>query len=127
MIEDNISDEEKKKILTTLVSTPDSSRYKTKGGNSTNDKLYLLSLEEAEKYLRNDEVKKCIPTAYAISNGSIRSEFRGTNYWWLRSPGLLQISAAVVEYCGELYESGYMADNSDVCVRPAMWIEIDVE
>ena len=52
---------EQSKILATTVITADNvgesfdKKYHTKGGNDTTDKIFLLSLEEAKKYLRPRE------------------------------------------------------------------------
>ncbi|MBO4928127.1 MAG: hypothetical protein J5379_07760 [Clostridiales bacterium] len=42
--------DEQSRILTTTVSNPDNARMGTPGGNDTEDKVFLLSMEEVEKY-----------------------------------------------------------------------------
>ncbi len=73
----SFSEEEQLMIAETAVTNPDNSKYGTDGGNDTTDKIFLLSLEEAEEYMTEDE-----RTA--------------SSWWWLRSPGNNQLYAAGV-------------------------------
>ena len=47
--------EEQARILETHLENPDNEEYETKGGNDTDDKVFLLSLDEAEEYMTHDE------------------------------------------------------------------------
>ena len=47
----------------------------------TQDKVFLLSLAEYNKYLKADNRSECTPTQYAISRGASKI----TGAWWLRS------------------------------------------
>ena len=119
-----------KTIKTTIVSADKNPKYSTNPGNATNDKVFLLSITEAEKYFSNDEERKCIPTAYAIAQGAYTSssynkDGKATCWWWLRSPGDYQYDAASVNYDGSIYYYGYFVDNRCDCVRPALWINLD--
>ena len=49
------SEKERKLILNSEIITEDNSQYGTEGGNVTYDKIFLLSLEEAGKYLTDAE------------------------------------------------------------------------
>ena len=49
------SEKERKLILNREIITEDNSQYGTEGGNVTYDKIFLLSLEEAGKYLTDAE------------------------------------------------------------------------
>ena len=86
-------------ILRTTVSASKNPEYNTSPGNTTVDKIFLLSIDEAQKYLPSDEERKCTPTNYASSQGgatTIRSTSNGnsTCWWWLRSPGIEQNNVA---------------------------------
>ena len=122
--------EERAMIPTVTVSADMNPEHNTNPGNATKDKVFLLSIVEAEKYFTSDEARKCVPTEYAISNGAYTSDSyteggKATYLWWLRSPGYSQIYAAFVDIDGNVYEHGYFVNYDDLAVRPAMWITID--
>lgn len=108
------------------------------GGNNTQDKIFLLSYAEANRYLNvsfsldncTNTESRIAPTQYAIAQGSDVSggnktvEGEESGNWWLRSPGNYQNSASCISSEGDLlYYEVYM-DN--ICVRPAMWIDISL-
>ena len=117
-------------IVTTTVSTP--SYYGNSGGADTQDKIWLLSREEAEKYYRHDASRKAVPTVYAVARGAwqydgnnIASKLNGEGccWWWLRSPGYISNSASSVYGDGSLnFINVYYAINA---VRPAFWLNLD--
>ena len=122
--------EERAMILTVTVSADMNPEYNTNPGNATKDKVFLLSIVEAEKYFTSDEARKCVPTEYAISNGASTSDSytkggKATCLWWLRSPGFDQFIAAYVNYFGPVLRYGRSVGNVSNSVRPAMWITID--
>lgn len=122
--------EERAMILTVTVSADMNPKYNTNPGNATKDKVFLLSIVEAEKYFTSDEARKCVPTEYAISNGASTSDSytkggKATCLWWLRSPGFDQFIAAYVNYFGPVLRYGRSVGNVSNSVRPAMWITID--
>ena len=124
------SDDEKAMIPTVTVSADMNPEYNTNPGIATKDKVFLLSIVEAEKYFTSDEARNCVPTEYAISNGAYTSDSytkdgKATCWWWLRSPGYSHIHAADVNSGGVVYENGNFVDGDDIAVRPAMWITID--
>lgn len=122
--------EERAMIPTVTVSADMNPEYNTNPGNATKDKVFLLSIVEAEKYFTSDEARKCVPTEYAISNGASTSDSytkggKATCLWWLRSPGFDQFIAAYVNYFGPVLRYGRSVGNVSNSVRPAMWISID--
>lgn len=123
--------EEQKQIQNTTVSADKNPKYSTDPGKATTDKVFLLSITEAEKYFKTDASRKCAPTAYAKAQGASTSDSNktasgaATCWWWLRSPGLSQHCAAYVSDGGSLYCFGdYVTEGID-CVRPALWINLD--
>ena len=50
------------------------------GGNNTEDKIFLLSVEEAEKYFSSEYERDCWPTDYAKANNVFVGY--GGNAWW---------------------------------------------
>ncbi len=105
-------------IQTVTVSTP--SFWGHSGGADTQDKVWLLSREEAETYFKSDDARKTKATAYANANGA--SEYKGCCWWWLRSPSYLSDGASYVDYDGSLYGSN--VSYSDYVARPAFWLDL---
>ncbi len=125
------SAEEQAKIATMSVSADNNPKYSTNPGNATTDKVFLLSITEAEKYFTTDESRRCAPTAFAKAQGADTNNRyyktasgEATCVWWLRSPGLLQDRAASVNTVGSVYYIGGLVHDAYRCVRPALWINI---
>ncbi len=106
------------------------SGWSTSGGNNTQDKVFLLSYAEANKYLgviydnSSNTKSRVAPTAYAISHGAWTKRMDGevAGWWWLRSPGIYQELAACIDYYGSL-EDNYIFINGSV--RPALWVNLE--
>ena len=121
---------EKSIVKKTKVLAEKNPYYSTDPGNATTDKVFLLSINEANKYFGSDEDRKCIPTEYAKANGAYTSSGYTKNGvptcgWWLRSPGDDQGRAANVSDYGSVNYLGMRVDYGDGCVRPALWINLD--
>ena len=121
---------EKSIVEKTKVLAEKNPYYSTDPGNATTDKVFLLSINEANKYFGSDEDRKCIPTEYAKANGAYTSSGYTKNGvptcgWWLRSPGDDQGRAANVSDYGSVNYLGMRVDYGDGCVRPALWINLD--
>lgn len=94
-------------------------------GNTITDKVFLLSKNEAEKYFTSNNNRKCEPTQYAIiANPSCVNSGNKKCNWWLRTPGSYQNYASFVFIDGSVFSTGYSVNTSLICVRPALWIEI---
>lgn len=124
------SPEERIQIVSTTVSADKNPKYIVNSGNSTTDKVFLLSIDEAEQYFDNDEARKCVPTAYAIANGAwtFNKYTKGgaaTCFWWLRSPGGYQDYATYVFNDGSVDYYGGIVIDSSCSVRPALRINLD--
>lgn len=123
--------EEQAQIQNTTVSADKNPEYNTNPGNATTDKVFLLSINEVEKYFNSDEARKCAPTAYAKAQGAYTSDSyktasgAATCWWWLRSPGSSQGSAATVNHGGSVICNGYSVIYDTDAVRPALWINLD--
>ena len=121
---------EQKKIVRTTVSADKNPIFSTDPGNATTDKVFLLSINEANQYFDNDEARKCVPTIYAKANGAYTNSSytkggAATCWWWLRSPGRNQDDAVRVRNNGTVNEMGLYVFGHDACVRPALWINLD--
>ncbi len=134
-IKEAFSAEEREMISETKVTADANPSYSTSPGNDTTDKVFLLSITEAEKYFSDDDDRMCVPTAYAIDRGAYTSSSytkggssytkggKATCWWWLRSPGFYSNNAAQVNCGGDLDYTGYYVHRTTGCVRPALWIE----
>ena len=127
-INNAFSAEEQAMIPTVTVSADKNPDYSTDPGNATQDKVFLLSITEANRYFTSDKARKCVPTDYAIVQGAYTSDSykaggRDTCWWWLRSPGYDQNFCAANVFC-----DGHVQRNSVeyecIAVRPALWIDL---
>lgn len=91
--------------------------------NNSQDKLFLLSIDEANKYFSSNVERECKPTKYTTAKGAHVHD-NGNCAWWLCSPGDAQNMVATVYVYGNVDASGYAAGVSFNTVRPAMWIEL---
>ena len=131
------TDDEKSAILLTNVDNSDGQGFgkwsDTTGGNDTQDQVFLLSYAEADgyfgvPYLQAHARSRKAPTAYALAKGAYTdpnytaASFDAAGWWWLRSPGSSQQSAATVFCDGSV--SGFGVDNDAGCVCPALWVDL---
>lgn len=108
--------EEQKQILSTTVTTTDYSTVNTK------DRVFLLSIAEAQKYFGSNSVRQCQGTVYCFAQSAYKAG-NGDCDWWLRSSNRSGYTA-YVDDDGRIYENGTPVDNDDIAVRPALWIDL---
>lgn len=114
------SNDEIAMIANTAVSADDNPRYNVNQGSITQDKLFILSTEEAKQYFDSNDMRKCQATNYAKSSGATNAGCA----WWLRTIGKYQNYASHIWQIGGVNDSGSCVNESDIGVRPAMWIEL---
>ena len=134
------SSAEQAAILTTNVDNSKSQCYSgwnTSGGNNTEDKVFLLSYAEANKYFgvthdtTSNTKSRVAPTAYAIAQGAYTyysnktADGTDAGRWWLRSHGFYQSSAAGVRTDGSL--DYYRVDDDSDSLRPALRVNLNLE
>ena len=102
-LNETFSEDAKDVIIKTEITVPDNKDYKTVGGNATIDKVFLLN---AEQFLQYKDI---------LSN-YMRD-------YWLINPGAAQSMAQFVSY-GEVMDYGYDVTNTNIYIRPAMWVSI---
>ncbi len=139
------SSAEKAKIQTTKVVNEANPYTGTSGGNSTNDKVFLLSYNEVKKFFGDSTLSEqgysvnansaTSPTAYGkaqrIYTMNLSSHFyaddlkqySGNCWWWLRTPGTDQKRAMYVSNFGDLGYGNFYVYNMDAGLRPAMVIK----
>ena len=96
----------------------------TTATRATTDKVFLLSVGEANKYFSADKERECKPTDFAVGNGAYKGD-NGNCWWWLRSPGENRDSAAGVSSGGSVNDYGHNVHGDGCTVRPALWINLD--
>ena len=113
------SSSEQEAIRTTKVINEDNYYYKTDGGNDTLDKIYLLSLSETD-----EEKEYGFTDSYGMTiKYSNYADLDDYQYWWLRTPGEKNISAAAVDMSGEAYVGGGESD-MELGIRPVLHLNL---
>ncbi len=124
------SSSEQMLIVTVTIPNQKSGIFGLKEGNSTSDKIFALSINEAKKYFHNDNDRMAAPTGYAKKQGCwTRDNYslptgEKTGWWWLRSPGYRSYNAASVGNYGHIDQGGYYVRSRKVVVRPAFWLNL---
>ena len=127
------SEAEQRLIRDTLVTADKNPEYSTSPGNNTTDKVFLLSIAEANKYFTSDAARRCVTTDYADAVPYIQY---GQTFcsWWLRTPGMDSNRAACVSGEGSIsywgrevdyfWENFFTGKLYYIGIRPALWIDV---
>jgi hypothetical protein len=140
--------EEQEAIDLAPISNPDNSDYGTEGGPDTEDKVFLLSIDEANRYFsdKSDRIANLTVTEEDIQyslriskdywgydqeelttyESELRSDYLAQSkayWWWLRSPGDYGLHAAGVYSDGGVGVAGSNVYHG-VGVRPALWLNL---
>ena len=124
------NEDEKSRIIEVLNVNQNISKNTIKGGGNTLDRVFALSVDEADKYFKDTIDRRASVTPYAKSKGSRRSsdyqsmEGNGMGWWWLRSPGLEGDLASDVVADGNIVQDGGYVNGNSVSVRPAIWVRL---
>ena len=123
--------DERSRILTVHLENPDNPEYGTEGGEDTDDRVFLLSIDELNEYLPVQEDRIAGPTAFAKAKGAFVSDTNRNTWWMLRSPGMDLGHSAIVNswgFSGGVYPNvdvpyeGEQINVPDDCLRPALWV-----
>lgn len=95
------------------------------------DKVFIFSEREAEKFFEDEWSRQCVPTAYAVSQGAAIRSSGGTVFcrWLLRPSAEAGNGAVRIGFDGELDDGDspvYAEYSKTDGVRPAVWIRIDL-
>ncbi|MBR6027843.1 MAG: hypothetical protein IKP40_02045 [Clostridia bacterium] len=96
--------------------------WKSVGGENTRDRVFLLSAAEVETYFGDLDTRKVWPTKYALAGGARVYNNDRAGWWWLRSPGVDQQRAAMVNVVGETSMNYVRVPYG--CARPAIWVNL---
>ena len=135
-IDTAFTEAEKAKIIASNVPAHANPSYSTSPGNATTDKIFLLSIVEANNHFANDTDRRAMATLYVGNNDAygtdyLTSDCIGANFqmnkcsatWWLRSPGFKTDNAADVHSSGSVDYDGSFVNYDHFGVRPAMWVQ----
>lgn len=110
-------------IASKYVSADRNPDYAVSSGNSTTDKVFLLSVSEVNRYLGSNSARTCSGTDYAYAQGAYKSN-AGNCWWWLRTHGGSSSYAVNVWDYGAIDSYGGWVDNNKCGIRPAICIEM---
>jgi hypothetical protein len=125
-IQDAFEDKYRSRILDTNV-TADKNPNKSSvaQGNSTTDKVFLLSGSEMSKYLTTNSARQSYITDYAYSKGAWKGD-NGEACTWLRTIGTMDSThknACIVQGAGSIGYNGRPVEETQ-SVRPAVWVNL---
>lgn len=100
-------------------------RSGTDGGENTTDRIFLLDVGDVTRYLPKESSRRAPVTEYAKEQGA-EYDKNGNGWWWLRTPGKTQDMAAGVHTAGGVNYDGRDVDRTDLCIRPALWLDLNV-
>ena len=128
-------------LVTNVDNSSGQGFWSTYGGDNTQDRIFLLSYAEANKYFgvqycsvsgsRQNTTARVTPTAYAIAQeawtlASVQTaDGEPAGVWWLRSPGNYREVAAGVDTDGSL--NYFSVDYVKHVVRPAFWLNLEFD
>ncbi len=124
-LETSFNDYEESVVMLSEVSnTRNPEYYFFDGGNDTQDKVFLLSIDEANQYLKFNDEGSAESTPYAKEQG-VGIADNGKTPFWLRSPGGNPQSAALWGIYGTVEYGGLNGNYTTVGVRPALWVNLE--
>ena len=116
-LESAFSEQERHSLVKALVRADENPMCNTDPGNDTKDKVFLLSVVEAQKYFNVNHNRKC---SYYLGR---REQNPRSSWWWLRSPGFNDANAASVGEDGS-FQYSYVRDVRGG-IRPAIWLKLN--
>lgn len=134
-----LDDVPKDQLLTTQVEDTENTYYKTKGGKTTEDKVYLLSMEEAEQLKEEILYAPNFNYKWELHKDELYSEYIEDLKYWLRTRGQYENATARVcwsrwvnplnvnknmDYGKKIDNVGYDVTDSTMGVRPVIRINI---
>ena len=113
-------------IGATLVQNSNNPSFGTSGGNDTMDKIFLLSIAEANDAaygFTNNGDRRAVNTGYLAAHNGMYAE-GAVDFWWLRSPGSSNLRAAIVSDSGTIGLAGSDVSSGVYAVRPAFNLDM---
>ena len=142
---DKFSATDKSRIIPVINKNSDNQWYGTKGGEDTQDNIFLLSIEEAAcKYFGDSSSKLENPKGnrrYWFERKDENNSKRIARleckdriwWWWLRSPGRVNVKAVYIHGDGNIGIQGNNVLKGNISdgkctggVRPALWLKLEL-
>ncbi|MBR2788981.1 MAG: hypothetical protein IKD94_07435 [Erysipelotrichaceae bacterium] len=132
------SEKEKEAIIEKQIENNPNRSYGTDCGNTTSDKVFVLSGEEVYQDIRatrhgfypytgvDDPAKRFKPTMYAMTRGTWYSPveaYRGNGFWFMRTNGYSESSVTYICDMGYIYEHGTDVSCADSGVLPVVCVD----
>lgn len=132
------SNEEKEAVIEKQIENNPNRSYGTDCGNTTDDKVFVLSEEEVyldTKATRHgfyaytgvdDPAKRFKPTMYAMARGAWYSPveaYRGNGFWFMRTNGYSESSVTYICDMGYIYEHGTDVMCADSGILPVICVD----
>ena len=116
---------EKSRIAITIQKNPDNLESSTESEDETRDLIFLLSIDDAERYFMDDTETVQKVTPYAVKRGAyLRENLPSATFWWIKSPGLYQYYTSFVNAIGTRRLGGKRVYYVFFAIRPALWINL---
>ncbi|MBP0979962.1 MAG: hypothetical protein J6Q18_00195, partial [Oscillospiraceae bacterium] len=120
-----LTEEEMQRVVPVYISADDVLSFE-KREDAKEDRMFLLSKPEAEKYLKTEKDRMAPVTSFA-TRSMLYIHFENYAYWWLRTPGQYSVEKMYV------LDGTITSDNSIVGgdhfnylgVRPAMYFLVE--
>lgn len=122
--------DERERVLQTSVSADKNPSYSSNPGRETTDHVFILSVNEVNRYFANDAARACAPTDYALQRGALVSDGNqaddgcAAGWFWLRTPGYRENYAALVGSAGIANAGGCHVNGNFVAVRPCVRVRL---
>ncbi|MDO4337916.1 MAG: DUF6273 domain-containing protein [Eubacteriales bacterium] len=118
-------------IIDSLVETEDNPKYGTSGGKDTEDKVFLLSVEEVTNpaygfypdFFKSTATRTLQVTEYSLQHDGYKKQSNGNTCWWLRTMGLNNYYAAYIYTVGSGTYHSFVGRRHDA-VRPAIRVDL---
>lgn len=120
------SSEEQKYIINTEITNEDgffSIGMKPNKLSNTNDRIFILSVNEARILFKNDESRQAKVTKYAAETGADFDYIEGRGRWWLRTTNKNLNFAYAILFLGRVSEFPFYVNDGDGAIRPVMYIK----
>jgi len=141
---DKFASDEKAKIVPVINKNPDNPWYGTAGGADTEDRVFILCLDEvACKYFGDSSALLCHPKKNQRywferkdDNNSRRKarleENHSICWWWIRTPGRVSVKAVYIHGDGNIGIQGNNIFKGNIAdgrctggIRPALWLRLE--
>ena len=128
-IAEAFSASEQNALVTTRVHTEDNPNYKAPAtqdqGPDTEDRVFILSVQEALNYFPDNASRRALATAYTKSRGNTYVDpDNGCSWWWLRTKGIKECTATNVNPGGDVNDETARVESDYGTVRPVIWVDL---